>query len=163
MEVRPVMERDAIAPAPAGESAWRRVVREALADFKQMVRLQKLDKTEVPLLAPEEAYFARENLKLRLLSARIALLQRDQAVYRADIRAAREWLDRYFDTQSKPVTSMLATLRELAESPVNIEVPDISGSLEAVRNYKIARDTPAVEVAEPATPGRAASKGARPQ
>ena len=94
----------------------------------------------MPLLAPEQAYFVRENLKLRLLSARIALLQRDQVTYRADIKAARDWLNRYFDTRSKAVTNVLASLRELGESPVNIDVPDISDSVEAVRNYKIARD-----------------------
>lgn len=159
MEVRPVTEREAAAPAPAGEGAWQRVMREAMADFKQMVRLQKLDKTEVPLLAPEQAYFARENLKLRLLSARVALLQRDPVAYRADILAARDWLHRYFDTQNKAVTSALATLRELGESPVSIEVPDIAGSLDAVRNYKIARDTK--ELPDTAAPAKPASKGAR--
>lgn len=161
MDVRPFAEREAAPPPPAEESTWRRVVREALTDFKQMVRLQKLDKTEVPLLAPEQAYFARENLKLRLLSARIALLQRDQVAYRADIRAARDWLNRYFDTQSTAVTRALASLRELADSPVNIEVPDIAGSLEAVRNYKIARDAPVVEAPDSTPPAKPASKGAR--
>lgn len=161
MEVRPFAEREAALPPPAEESTWRRVMREALTDFKQMVRLQKLDKTEVPLLAPEQAYFARENLKLRLLSARIALLQRDQVAYRADIRAARDWLNRYFDTQSEVVTRALASLRELADSPVNIEVPDIAGSLEAVRNYKIARDAPFVEAPDPAPSAKPGSKGAR--
>ncbi|MCU0972687.1 MAG: uroporphyrinogen-III C-methyltransferase [Burkholderiales bacterium] len=161
MEVRPVTERAAELPPSGEESAWHRVFREVLTDFKQMVRLQKLDKTEVPLLAPEQAYFARENLKLRLLSARIALLQRDQVAYRADITAARDWLSRYFDTQNKAVTSVLATLRELGESPVNIEIPDIAGTLEAVRHYKIARDTPAVEAPEPAPPAKPSSTGAR--
>jgi uroporphyrin-3 C-methyltransferase len=161
MEVRPVTERAAEVPPSAEESVWRRVIREALTDFKQMVRLQKLDKTEVPLLAPEQAYFARENLKLRLLSARIALMQRDQVAYGADIRAARDWLNRYFDTQNKAVTSVLATLRELGESPVNIEVPDIAGTLEAVRHYKIARDPPAIEAPEPAPPAKPSSTGAR--
>ena len=160
MEVRPITEREAAAPTPAEESAWQRVMREALTDFKQMVRLQKLDKTEVPLLAPEQAYFARENLKLRLLSARIALLQRDPVAYRADIRAAREWLNRYFDTQNKAVTSALATLRALGESPVSIEVPDIVGSLEAVRNYKIARDAKA-DMPESVAPAKPPPKGAR--
>jgi uroporphyrin-3 C-methyltransferase len=159
MEVRPVSEREVAPPAPADEGAWARVMREALADFKQMVRLQRLDKTEAPLLAPEQAYFARENLKLRLLSARIALLQRDPVAYRADIGAARDWLERYFDTQNKAVTSALATLRELAESPVSIEVPDLAASLEAVRNYKIARDT--VELPDAPAPAKPAAKGAR--
>jgi len=162
MEVRPDAEKAAAAVTPADESAWQRVAREAWTDFKQMVRLQKLDKSELPLLAPEQAYFARENLKLRLLSARIALLQRDQTTFRADVKAAREWLNRYFDTQSTAVTSVLASLRELGDSPVDIDVPDIAGSLEAVRNYKLARDEPAREFAEPAAPlSKPAPKGVR--
>ncbi|MFO1204491.1 MAG: uroporphyrinogen-III C-methyltransferase [Burkholderiales bacterium] len=159
MEVRPLSERETAPPPPAGESAWQRVVREALADFKQMVRLQKLDRAEVPLLAPEQAYFARENLKLRLLSARIALLQRDPVAYQADIASSREWLNRYFDTENKAVTSALATLRELQESPVSIELPDLAASLEAVRNYKIARDT--AEVPDTTAPAKPVAKGAR--
>ncbi len=157
MEVRPLSERETAPPAPADESAWQRVIREALADFKQMVRLQKLDRNEVPLLAPEQAYFARENLKLRLLSARIALLQRDPVAYSADITAARDWLNRYFDTQNKAVTSALASLRELGESPVSIELPDLAASLEAVRSYKIARDT--VEAPDAATAAKPAHEG----
>jgi uroporphyrin-3 C-methyltransferase len=160
MEVRPAAEHTTAPELAPDESAWRRVLREAWTDFKQMVRLQKLDKREVPLLAPEQAYFARENLKLRLLSARIALLQRDQATYRADIKAARDWLNRYFDTRSAAVTNVLATLRELAESPVNIELPDIAESLEAVRNFKLARRESVKETAEAPAPS-APRRGSR--
>jgi uroporphyrin-3 C-methyltransferase len=162
MQLSPGAEKAAASVPATDESAWQSFVREAWTDFKQMVRLQRLDKAEVPLLAPEQAYFARENLKLRLLSARIALLQRDQATFRADITAARDWLDRYFDTQSKAVINILASLRELGESPVDIDVPDISDSLEAVRNYKLARDEPLREFAEPgALTSKPVPKGAR--
>ncbi len=152
MEVRPTGEKATTSELPVDETAWQRVMREAWTDFKQMVRVQRLDKSEMPLLAPEQAYFVRENVKLRLLSARIALLQRDQATYRADIKAARDWLNRYFDTRSKAVTNVLASLRELGESPVNIDVPDISDSVEAVRNYKLARDETTREAADTAAP-----------
>lgn len=162
MEVRPPEAKVDAAELPADESAWQRVMREAWTAFKQMIRMQKLDKSEVPLLAPEQAYFVRENLKLRLLSARIALLQRDQATYRADLKTARDWLNRYFDTRSQAVTSVLASLRELSESQVNIELPDISASLEAVRNYKLARHDPAREAAESAVPAvKPTPKGSR--
>jgi uroporphyrin-3 C-methyltransferase len=163
MEVHPDAEKAASAAPPAAdETTWQRVVREAWTDFKQIVRLQKLDRSEVPLLAPEQAYFARENLKLRLLSARVALLQRDQATFSADIKAARDWLNRYFDTHNKAVTNVLASLRELRDSPVDLDIPDISGSLDAVRNYKLARDEPSREFAEPAASvAKPAPKGVR--
>jgi uroporphyrin-3 C-methyltransferase len=108
--------------------------------MKQLVRVQNMDKQEAPLLAPSQVYFLRENLKLRLLSARLALLSRDEASYRTDLAAVQSMLTRYFDDKSVAVKGALATLRQLAGSPVSIEMPDISASLNAVRNYKLARE-----------------------
>ena len=50
------------------------------------------------MLLPQQQFFLRENLKLRLLSARFALLFHDQANFRADLTAADAWLTKYFDT-----------------------------------------------------------------
>src|SRR5262245_34822674 len=77
MEGRPQPET-AASNAPDG-SVWLRFWREAWSDIKQLVRVQQVDRPEVPLLTPAHAYFLRENLKLRLLSARLALLARDAA------------------------------------------------------------------------------------
>lgn len=161
MEMRRLPEKLAAPLPPVEESAWRRVAREVWQDVKQIVRIQKLDHAYVPLLSPEEVFFLRENLRLRLLSARLALLQRDQTTFQADIRAARDWIDRYFDTQSRAVTATLATLRDLGDSPVSIEVPDISASLDAVRNYKLVRDEAPREVIEPVPASRDRTRGGR--
>ena len=66
-----------------------------------------MDRPEVPLLAPSQTFFLRENLKLRLLGARLALLSRDQTSYKADLKAAREWIIRYYDTREKSVGNAL--------------------------------------------------------
>ncbi|MBZ0104674.1 MAG: uroporphyrinogen-III C-methyltransferase [Sulfuricella denitrificans] len=125
---------------PLPENFWLRLREEAWQDFKELVRIQNLEKPELPLLPPEQAYFLRENLKLRLLSARLALLQRNEASYKADIKAAEDWLRHYFDTSDKTVRNALSHLKQLGQSRLSIDLPDITASLDAARTFKLARE-----------------------
>jgi len=134
-------------PQPGNEEAassrgdfWSSLWRETLQDLRRLVRIQNAEKPEVPLLSPEQTFFLRENLKLRLLGARLALLTRDEASFKSDLGAASGWLQRYYDTGSKPVDAVLSTLTQLAESKVDIKLPDISASLDAARNLRMARE-----------------------
>ena len=104
------------------------------------MRIQNLKKPELPLLPPDQAYFLRENLKLRLLSARIALLQRNEASFKADIKAAEDWLNRYYDLRDKSVHVALASLQQLGQSRLAIDLPDISTSLNAAHMFKLGRE-----------------------
>jgi uroporphyrin-3 C-methyltransferase len=127
--------------APAkDESPWRRFLRDAWQDLRQLVRIENLDRPEPPLLAPQQQFFLRENLKLRLLSARFDLLFRDQANFRADLAAADTWLKKYFDTRSKPVQSLQVLLKELRATEMTTELPGLAGSLDAVRVLQLARE-----------------------
>jgi uroporphyrin-3 C-methyltransferase len=140
MELRPL---DETKPSPAGPdtgSVWLRFAHEIWEDIKQLVRVQNMNKPDVALLPPSQAYFVRENLRLRLLSARHALLARNPASFKADIEASLDWTNRYFDTSSEAVSSMLETLGELRESDVGVELPLISASLDAIRKYRLAKD-----------------------
>ena len=121
------------AGAPPVDPAWQRFWREVWTDMRQLVRVQRVDGADVPLLAPTQAFFLRENLKLRLLTARMALLTRDQATFRGDLKAAREWLARYFDARDKAVMAAAAALDALQTSEVTIELPDLSATLNALR------------------------------
>lgn len=130
----------AAAPASAqgGLAWWKRFAAEVWSDFTQLVRIQDTGRPELPLLPPEQAYYARENLKLRLLTARLALLHHDETGYRRDLKAAQEWLVRYFDSGDKRVKAAASLLRQLAESPVRVDLPDISASVAAVRDFRLA-------------------------
>src|SRR5919204_645220 len=81
------------------------------------------------LLPPSQAYFVRENLRLRLLNARLSLLARDESGYREDLRAAAAWLQRYFDARSKQTAEAAAQLKQLSGISLNFEMPTISESL----------------------------------
>ncbi len=128
-------------PPPAvDEPGWQRLLREIWADVRQLVRIEVSDRPAAPLVAPSQQYFLRENLRLRLLSARIALLDRDDASLRSDTGAAEAWLKQYFDTRAKSVQAVQATLKQVAAARSTSELPDLVGSLEALRVLRLAQE-----------------------
>lgn len=122
------------------DGPWQRLGRELWQDLRRMVRIERVDQPEPPLLAPEQRFFLRENLRLRLLAARLALLQREEASYRADLRQAENWLRRHFDTQDAATRAALVTLQQLAASGITIDIPDLGASLNALSQYKLAQE-----------------------
>ncbi|QJE02960.1 hypothetical protein HH212_25700 [Massilia forsythiae] len=105
-------------------------------DMRQLVRVRTVDTPEALMLSPSESYFVRENLKLRLLNARLALLSRNEGTFRDDLGNAQEMLVKYFDTRARSTQVAQALLRQVQANNVSIDVPDLSESLNAVRNYK---------------------------
>ncbi|MDP2834696.1 MAG: uroporphyrinogen-III C-methyltransferase [Pseudomonadota bacterium] len=123
-------------PAPAAQGAADTLARfsaEAWKEFKSLVRIRRLDHPDLPLLAPSQLYFLRENLKLRLLSARMSLLQRDETAFRNDIAAAHVWTGRYFNPRDKATTAVLASLDEMVKVPVVLQDAEINVSLKAAQ------------------------------
>jgi uroporphyrin-3 C-methyltransferase len=135
-------------PGPAAKEAarsdergfWARLWAEVWSELRQLVVVRQVGNAEPPLLPPSQAYFVRENLRLRLLNARLSLLARDEAGYREDLRTAQRWIQRYFDPRSKRTAEALNQLKQLASSTVSFEMPSITESLEAVRGYKSRRE-----------------------
>ncbi|MCP4636568.1 MAG: hypothetical protein GY848_08860 [Methyloversatilis sp.] len=138
-------------PAPAKEAAAaeptlvERLAEEVWAEVRQLVRIERLDRPDPALLSPEHSFFLRENLKLRLINARIALLQRNGAVWREDMRLAREWVERYFDTRARQTDNALATLRQLASVDPGEGLPGLNESMSALAQLKAQRQRPTVQ------------------
>ncbi len=128
------------APAsPDNQAAWKKMLNELWQETKQLVHIEDTGKAEIPLLPPNQEFFLRENLKLRLLSARFALLSHDEESFKRDIRTAQNWLLRYFSTKSGRGMQMQTQLKQIAAANINIDIPDINASLQAVRNYRLSR------------------------
>ena len=144
----PLIVAETLAPVRAGnraklppeENAYLRAARDFWEEMKGLVRIREIAPAEAVLLSPAQTYFLRENLKLRLLAARVALLARDESSFRDDIRASQAWIAKYFDAKARVNMNALATLKQLAESPVSIHPPDINASLAAVRSTRAARE-----------------------
>ena len=106
-------------------------------DIKNLIKIKRIDQTEASLLSPHQVFYVRENIKLRLLTARIALLQRDQATYRADLKIVDESLRNHFLTRDQRTQTALVNLQSLTSSNVDIETLDITPSLNIVSKYKL--------------------------
>lgn len=138
IEVRPseVAEKTNGAPPPW----WQRTASEIWRELKGLVRIQRFDRDEAVLLAPGQAYFLRENLKLRLLNARLALLSRDQATFRGELKAAGDGLVRHFDGNDKGVQAAQEALRQLQAEEVVVEVPKLVETQAALRSLRSGKD-----------------------
>ena len=115
---------------------WRNWSQEMWDDIRQLIRVRTVATPEALMLSPSESYFVRENLKLRLLNARLALLSRNEGTFRDDIGTAQEMLVKYFDARARSTIAAQSMLRQVQANNVSIDVPDLSESLNAVRNYK---------------------------
>ncbi|MGL5468622.1 MAG: uroporphyrinogen-III C-methyltransferase, partial [Shewanella sp.] len=118
---------------PWWESAWEK----SLNALKGLVEVRRLNNNDAMLLAPEQAYFVRENLRLRLLDARTAVMQRNGEVYRSDLNNVEAAVKQYFDAKSPATQSWLKELSELKALDVRMISDDaLKASLAAVRLYQ---------------------------
>ena len=131
-----------VRPNDANENFAERLGRDLWFEMKQLVSIRELDSGDPVLLSPQQSYFVRENLKLRVLSARTALIARDDVNYKEDLKLVREMLTRYFDPKAKVNVNALTMLKQLAENSVSIAPPDITASLAAARAARSARERP---------------------
>lgn len=126
--------------ASAEANPWLRFLREFWQDVRDLVRIEKIDNADTVPLSISQAYFLRENLRLRLLSARLALLAHNDKSYKSDLKTAREWLARYFDIRKESVANAVAAVRQLHDGAAGMELPDVSSSLDAVRGLRATRE-----------------------
>ncbi|MYZ53868.1 hypothetical protein F5985_17485 [Malikia spinosa] len=142
VKAEPVTPAQQAAPA-AGASAWQRLQSwwfdwsaRAWANLSargsELVRVHRVDQPEAMLLAPDQEFFLRENTKLKLLNARLALLARQLGTASADLRAVEATLQRYFDGQAKPTQLALETLQGLQRDLRLNQLPDPDDALAAL-------------------------------
>jgi uroporphyrin-3 C-methyltransferase/uroporphyrinogen III methyltransferase/synthase len=130
------------AQAPAGDApwwqratAWWRPLRDGfLGDMRDLIRIRRIDKPDALLVSPEQGAMVRENLKLRLLNARLALLSRQEHAWRADLDAVGQALPAYFDANAPLTRNAQTLLRQIRETDISIELPNLNDSLAAVRS-----------------------------
>lgn len=111
-----------------GQELWQ--------ELKHLVQIRRVEGNETVLLPPDQAYFLRENLRLRLLSARLALMSHDQAAFRADLLAVSRMLERYFNTRDAGVADAIKEVKRLSSLQIDIKLPGIDASLAALDAYK---------------------------
>jgi uroporphyrin-3 C-methyltransferase len=129
----------AAASAPP-DPAWTEVLGERWAglgarlwaEVRGLIRVTPIDQPEAMLIAPDQAFFLRENLKLRLLNARLALLSRQFDTAQSDLREALSVLERYFDRNSRRTTSAIDLVRQVSTQARQVVVPRPDATLAAI-------------------------------
>jgi uroporphyrin-III C-methyltransferase len=119
------------------QDRWQSFSSEMWTEVKQLIRVRNVETPDALLLAPNQAYFARENLKLRLLNARLALLSRNEGAFRNDMISSQDIITKYFDVRSKQAQTVQALLKQVQGSNLSIEMPALTDSLNSVRNFKV--------------------------
>ncbi len=112
-------------------AAWNK----AVDKFEKLVVIQHRDEPVEPLMSPEQTYYLQQNLHLMLEQAQLALLQRKQQAYDASLIKAAKWVGTYFDEKDATTQSLLRAFDELRKIDVAPELPDISGSLKALKTH----------------------------
>ena len=127
------------ASAPA-DPAWTEVLGERWAglgariwaEVRGLVRVTPIDQPEAMLIAPEQAFLLRENLKLRLLNARLALLSRQYDTAQSDLRDALSALERYFDRSARRTANAIDLVKQVSSQARQVTVPRPDATLAAI-------------------------------
>jgi uroporphyrin-3 C-methyltransferase len=116
-----------------GARLWWERWRDAVwADARGLVRVSRIDQPEAALLAPEQSFFLRENLKLKLLNVRLSLLARQNEAARADVVAASSTLNKYFDPGSRRTQAVATQLQQVQAQVRTAELPRVDETFAAL-------------------------------
>jgi uroporphyrin-3 C-methyltransferase len=136
------------AAAPDPESAawrtwlaerWRPLAAAVGAELRALVRVSRIDEPQALLLAPEQAYFLRENLKLRLLNARLALMSRQFDTVQADLAEVQAALEHWFERDARRVVQLRESLQQVAAQARGVDLPRPDATLAAIATTTVGR------------------------
>ncbi len=119
--------------------AWTQDLKESWAKavdkLEKLVVIQHRDEKIEPLLSPEQTYYLQQNLHLMLEQAQLSLLQKKQTAFDRSLEKAEGWINTYFEEKDPTTQALLRGIGELKSLKISPEMPDISGSLNALKSY----------------------------
>jgi uroporphyrin-III C-methyltransferase len=134
-----IRQQDEVSGAQTPPTWWISVLTRMGDQIKGLVRVSSIESPEAALLSPEQAFFLRENLKLKLLNARLGLLARQKEGVRHDLGAAAVLVRRYAEPQSRRTSQLLQLLEQTSEQVRTAELPRIEASLTALNTAAAGR------------------------
>jgi uroporphyrin-3 C-methyltransferase len=119
-------------PQEAVTTWWVRLGLLVRDEIRNLVRVSRIEEPEAALLSPEQSFFLRENLKLKLLNARLGLLSRQIESVRSDLGAASASIGKYFDASSRKTQTANALLLQVRGQLKALELPHVDETLAAL-------------------------------
>jgi uroporphyrin-3 C-methyltransferase len=111
---------------------WMRLGALLQEEVRGLVRVSRIEDPDAALLSPEQSFFLRENLKLKLLNARLGLLSRQIESVRSDLASASNAMGRYFDSSSRKTQTAMTLLQQIRGQIKGLEVPRVDDTLAAL-------------------------------
>lgn len=118
-----------------GSSAWRSVSH----DLGQFVSIRRVDDAAALLMSPDQAARLRENLRLRIMAAQLAMMMNQSAVWQTELNAVATALEKRFDTQSNQVQQALRLTRQLQDTRIGARLPTVNNTLAAIESLRQAQ------------------------
>lgn len=112
---------------------WKQVWQEIWGELQKAVLIRRLDQPVAPLMAPEQNYYLKQNLRLMLEQANLALLEQNQAVFEHSLKQASIWLENYFDIQDQQTITLISKIKAMQALHIAYKTPDISKSLRLLK------------------------------
>lgn len=136
----PLMNAVAMVAPARGQTAnepplvawWERGLDLVRSEARKLLRVSRIEQPEAVLLSPEQSFFVRENLKLKLVNARLGLLARQLESARADLASASAALNKYFDPASRKTQAAAGLLQQVQGQMKAVELPRVDETLAAL-------------------------------
>lgn len=138
-----LMDDSLIAVDPLSEQDTRkshpglRYLDEIGRDLSRLIKIEKIKDPEIPLLSPSQIYLLKENTRLKLMQARLALLTRDEDSFHAAVKTAESWIRQYFDAEAGSVTEVLKNLEKLTNINIGSQLPNLGEILGIVYHNQL--------------------------
>lgn len=124
------------APLAQAQAWWKNTLLQTWSlvrsEARGLVRVSRIDQPEAALMAPEQSFFLRENLKLKLLNARLGVLARQTESARADLATSAQLINRYFDPASRRTQAAATLLQQIQNQLKAVELPRLDETLTAL-------------------------------
>ena len=119
-------------PTEAVVQWGERLLQSAQTELKDLVRVSRINDPQAVLLSPEQSFFVRENLKLRVLNARLGLLARQVDAVRSDLKLTAATIGRYCDPGARNTQTALALVKQMQTEFGTFEQPRVDETLAAL-------------------------------
>lgn len=115
-------------------AGWQNAVSDIWQQIRSLVVIRQQEDAPQAVLIPEQRYFLYQNLRLKLETARFALLSGKQSIYASSLQTSIDWLQRYFVGEQRD--ALLASLETMQAEQIDVTLPDISGSLRWLQDFE---------------------------
>lgn len=132
-EIEQIEANSSIEEAPTG--SWQNQLSRFGQELKDLVTVRQHDQALEALISPEQESYLRQSVRLVLEQAQLALLKEEQELYDASLDKVLTLIEGYYDTDDSGVQSVVSRLEELKQRSIRPELPDISGSQQALAEF----------------------------